>query len=149
MVDKLIRGKIFEIVIASLFIIISIPIWYNFDKKISNANITTLDDYNLTFKINNKNNNEELVVDNAYYLNKSYKIFLKINKDININKSSLTINGTKHSLNDFYREEFQGNYLYTIVSKDIIASTDTYDIKPDLIGNSIYYAYIFEENSNF
>ena len=58
MVDKLIRGKIIEIVVVLIFVIISIPLWDSFEKKISAAEVTTMEDYNMNFEVYNTNNKE-------------------------------------------------------------------------------------------
>ncbi len=149
MVDKLIRGKIFEIIIVIIMLGISFPIWQGFDERISKANITTVDDYNLEFDIHNNSKTEEITINNKYYLNKSYNIYLKVNKNIDLKNSYLLINGKSYFLEDFTRITHAGNYIYTIVSNYITARTDKYVIEPHIIGDTVYYAYIFEENTNF
>ena len=45
LVDKLIRGKIIEIVVVTGLVLASIPIWNGFQDRISKAEVMTLEDY--------------------------------------------------------------------------------------------------------
>ena len=86
MVDKLIRGKIIEIAVVIVFVIITIPVWQAFDKKISAANVTTMEDYNMNFDVTNLNTLDRIIVSNDYYINKNYTIYLVFNNMINQEK---------------------------------------------------------------
>jgi len=72
LVDKLIWGKIVEIIIVIGFVIISIPIWKNFEERFSTAKVTTLDDYNMYFDIYEENDIDTIIATNEYYINKNY-----------------------------------------------------------------------------
>lgn len=149
MVEKLIRGEIIEITIVILLIFVSIPIWKNFEEKISTANVTTLDDYNVSFDVYSLNEMDKIIVNNDYYINKNYKIMLVTDKKINTESSKLLINNKEYFISDFYRENKKGNYIYTLVDGYIIANSISYEIKPELLGENINYTYIFEEKSVF
>ena len=120
LVDKLIRGRIIEIIIVILLLLGSIPVWKSFESHISKAEV-----------------------------NKDYKIFLKVNKNVDKENSYLKINGKTYNLEDFYKKNKKGYYIYTIISDNIIASTKTYLVEPILEGNNINYSYILEENNVF
>ena len=128
---------------------VSIPIWRHFDEKVSAAQITKLEDYNLKFDIHNNSDYEELAVINDYYLTKNYSIYLKVNKDIDLEKSMITINNQDYNLESFAKTTSKGYYIYTLVNDYIMAGTKKYNITPHIVGNTVYYTYIFEENSNF
>ncbi len=149
MVDKLIRGRIIEIIIVIFMVLASIPAWKSFQNHISTAEVMKADNINLDFKIRNNSHCEQIVVSNDYPLNKTYKIFLKTNENVNEEESYLKINNTTYELKDFYKTKRGGNYLYTIVMDNISANSKTYFIEPQLAGNSVIYSYIFEENTIF
>lgn len=149
MIDKIIKGKIIEIAIVSIFVIVSVPIWQGFEKKISQANVTTLADYNLKYSITNNNGLEIINVLNKYYINKNYKILLRTSKDIDIRKSKIVINGITHFMDDFNIEKKGGYYTFTIISDYITADNHEFIINTKFAGDNIYYTYILEENSNF
>ncbi len=148
-VNKLIKGKIIEILVVLGLVFISIPVWHNFDKKISNAKVVDIDQYNLDFMIEHNDNGERLIVKNQYNLNKSFRILLRINKNVDINKSKILINDKTYKLTEFKQENKAGYYYFTIALDYIIQDIITYDVEPLLDGNVVNYAYIFEENINF
>lgn len=147
MINRLIRGAIIEIIITLMFVGASIPIWNSFLKKVSAANITTLDDLNLDFNIATYNNNDTIEVNNSYYINKNYKINLIVNKDINAEKSKVKINNIEYKLIDFECEKRNNKYIYTLINDYINASSETYKISPIIIGDANDYSYLFEEKS--
>ncbi len=149
MVNKLISERIYEICLVLIMVAITIPVWNNFAKHISQAELTTLDDYNLEFNLKNNLYSEQIEVNNPYTINKNYKIYLKVNKDIIVDNSILKINEQEHSLNEFNCQEKKDYYLYTIIADNIILSNKSYFIEPMLRGNSINYSYIFEEQTIF
>lgn len=149
MVDKLIRGKIFEIIVVILFVFISIPVWKSFEEKISAANVTTLDDYNVDFDVYSIDNTDRIIVNNSYYINKNYKIMLVVDKKLDTKNSKMLINSKEYNISDFYYEKEKGKYVYTIVDDYVIASSIYYNIKPELSGENTDYTYIFEEKSVF
>ena len=149
MVDKLIRGKIIEIAVVIVFVIITIPVWQAFDKKISAANVTTMEDYNMNFDVTNLNTLDRIIVSNDYYINKNYTIYLVVNNMINQEKSNIIINNELYKLEDFYSKKEKNNYVYTLVSDYLTASSALYDIKPEINGENNNYTYIFEEKTIF
>ncbi len=149
MVDKMIRGKVIEIIIVVILVIATIPVWQNFNKKMSSADITTLKDYNLKFSVSNTDNSDIVTISNDYYNNKSYKLLMKVNKDLDINSSKLVINNILYSLNDFTKYEEDDYYYYILANNYISGTSISYEIEPKFMGKSIYYAYVFEESNNF
>ena len=149
LVNKLIRGKIIEIIVVIFMVGLSIPVWYNFDKRISKANVIDIDDYNLVFGIEDRGNADIITVRNDYGINKSFKVTLRVNKEVNIDNSSLVVNNKIYKLSDFEQNK-KGSYTYfTIVTDYVVRNTLTYEVIPNLDGVIINYAYIFEENINF
>ncbi|MCM1053743.1 MAG: hypothetical protein NC483_07205 [Ruminococcus sp.] len=149
MVDKLIRGKIFEIVVVVSLVLITIPIWQNFNKKMSSAEITTLKDYNLKFSVSNTDSNDIITISNDYYNNKSYKLLMKVNKDLDTDSSKLVINNVLYNLSDFTKYEEEDYNFYILASNYISGTSVSYEIEPRFMGKTIYYAYVFEESNNF
>ncbi len=149
MVEALIRGKIIEIIIALSLLIISIPVWNTFGKILSSAEVMTVDDLHLDFDIESKEKGEILIITNQYGVNKSFRITLRVDKNVNIGKSSLIINDKSYGLNEFNKEKRENNYYFTIVADYITDEVLHYDITPNLYGKTTNYAYIFEENVNF
>ena len=145
LVGKLIRGKIVEITIVLVMVIVSIPVWNTFGKKISNANVIDIDQFNLAFAILDNGNSDTLTVTNDYRLNKSFRIVLRVN----IDNSSIIVNDKSYKLADFEQYKKGAYYYFNIVTDYVVAETLKYDVTPNLDGNIINYAYIFEENINF
>jgi len=148
LVDKLIRGKILEIAVVIVLVILTIPVWQSFDKKISAANVTTLDDYNINFNILNLKDTDRILVSNEYSINKKYTIYLVIN-DENLVNSNITINNQEYKLEDFYYKKDNNKYVYTLVNDHIAASLTIYDIKIESKTENTKYSYIFEEKNIF
>lgn len=149
MVDKLIRGKIIEIVIVTILVTLTIPIWQSFSERMSKADIMSLEDYNLAFSVSNNNNRDIVSISNDYYINKSYKLIMKVSKEIDIATSKVIINNISYNLEEFAKRENGGYYFYTLAANHISGKVDSYEIEPKLMGKSSYYAYVFEESNNF
>lgn len=149
MVDKLIRERIIEIVIVLILVVTSIPVWNNFDKKISEANILTADDCNLEFNHKNKGPKDILTVNNNYHINKKYKIFLELDKNIDITSSEIIINNKTYKLSDFYKETKRNKNIFTIVNEYITYLSSIYEVELKIDANDVYYTYNFEESNNF
>ena len=142
-------NRIIEVLLVIILVEISVPVWQSFAERANATPVTTIDDYSLQFTLHNNSNKEEIIVTNNYYLNKSYSIYLKVNKDIDLEKSTITINDKNYKLEDFYRLTDKDNYTYTIANDYLMAGSKTYNIIPHIVGMSVYYSYIFEENTNF
>lgn len=147
LVGKLIRGKIIEITLVIVFVLISIPVWQNFEKKVSEANVTTLEDYNIKFDVIH-NKTDKIIINNDYYINKNYKIFLITNKKIEQENSKIIINNKEYNINEFYQGRVMNNYVYTLIDDYILAETTYYEIKPILSNKDINYKYMFEESAD-
>ena len=149
MVDKLIWGKIVEIIIVIGFVIVSIPIWKNFEERFSTAKVTTLDDYNMYFDIYEENDTDTIIATNEFYINKNYKILLVVDEEIDVLNSTIKINEENYNLKDFYSENKGNKVIYTLVDTYISADTNYFDIKPSIIGKNINYSYDFVESNIF
>lgn len=149
LVDKLIRGKIIEITVVIVMVLLSIPVWDSFEDKISAANIMEIDDYNVSFDVTTDGNTDNIIVDNEYYINKQYKVLLVVDRKVDEENSNITINGKVYELSDFYYEKNRNNNIYTLVSDYIVADKVTYNITPNISGDNNNYSYIFEEKSIF
>ena len=149
MVDKLIRGKIVEIVVVLLMVIISIPVWNSFEDKISTANIMELDKYNLEFDIRKNTSSDLITINNNYYINKQYKLMIVVDNKVDENNSKIKINNTIYKLSDFKSEKDRNNKIYILINDFILANTVDYEISPSLNGKNSNYSYIFEEKSIF
>jgi len=149
LVDKLIRGRIIEIIVVVFLVVLSVPVWNNFDKKISEANILTAEDCNLKFDRRNKGTKDILTVSNTYHINKKYKIFLELNKDVNTTNSEIIINNKLYKLNDFYKETKKDKNIYTIVNEYIAYLSSEYEIELKIGSIDNNYTYNFEESNIF
>lgn len=147
--NKLIIGKIVEIAILTSLIGISIPIWSSFKEQISLANITTLKDYKMDFKINKNDSTDYIIIDNPYNIDKSFKVFLEVDKKVNPKKTVLIVNDEEYILDDFSYEEQNSTKKYTLIASNIAASFESYSIKLKISGKNKEYQYIFKENNNF
>ena len=146
MIKRMIWGKIFEIIIVITMVIISIPVWNSFEKKISAADIKTLDDYHLIFNTEKINNIDCIHVVNEYYINKNYKIKLVVDKDINENNSKIVLNNKEYILNEFNYTKKRGKLIYSIIDDYLYMESNNYDIIVNLDNNN-EYTYLFEEKS--
>ena len=144
MVDKLIRGRIIEIIIVLLFVLVSIPIWKAFQERYSMANVTTMDE----FKVNKYENTDNLLVQNDYYLFKNFKVFLKVDDNLDEN-TQVIINGIAHSVDEFSKEKKNNEYLYTLLVDSMYGGIKNYSIDVILANNNVNYNYVLEEIYNF
>jgi len=149
LIDKVIRGKIIEIIAVLLLVVTSIPVWNNFDKKISEANILTTDDCNLKFYHKNKGTKDIITISNDYHINKKYKILLELDKDIDTTNSEIIINNKTYKLNEFYKEVKRNKNIFTIVNEYITYLASSFEIELKFDIKDISYTYNFEENNNF
>lgn len=149
MINKLIRGKIIEIIVVIVLVVCSIPIWQNFERKISAASITTADDYNLSFKVEKNGSKELLIVNNNYHINKTYKIQLELDKNVSPNDIIISINGENYYLDNFDKKEKRNKQIYTLINNYISFITNTYEIELKTPLKNLSYTYNFEESVNF
>lgn len=149
MINKLIRGRIIEIIVVIVLVVCSIPIWHNFERKISSASITTADDYNLSFKVEKNGSKELLTVNNNYHINKTYKIQLELDKNVSPDDIIISINGENYYLDNFDKKEKRNKQIYTLINNYISFITNTYEIELKTPLKNLSYTYNFEESVNF
>lgn len=149
MINKLIRGRIIEIIVVIILVGLSIPVWQNFERKISSASITTAEEYNLEFKIETKGKKEVLTVNNRYHINKKYKIFLEIDEKVSTSDTKIVINNEIYDLDSFNREKKKNKYIYTLINDYITFLSSSYEIEFLTPEKNISYTYNFEESINF
>lgn len=149
MINKLIRGRIIEIIVVIVLVVCSIPIWQNFERKISSASITTADDYNLSFKVEKNGSKELLTVNNNYHINKTYKIQLELDKNVSPDDIIISINGENYYLDNFDKKEKRNKQIYTLINNYISFITNTYEIELKTPLKNLSYTYNFEESVNF
>ena len=147
-INKLIIGKVVEIIVAIMLVGLSIPAWHNFSIVIGEANTIKKEDYHLIYNEITKNEIDFLTVKNNYALNKNYTIYLEVKKETDLN-TEIFINNKNYILKDFIYEENKENKRYTLINKNILNTTDAYKIKLNFEKNKVDYNYIFEENNNF
>lgn len=137
-----------EIIIVIILVIATIPVWMNFDERISKAAIMSIDNYNLDFSIEEASNMDIIYISNDYYINKSYRLLLKLSKDVDTS-STIIINKRRHDLDDFFRYESGGYYFYTLSADHISGELIVFQIEPRLMGKDVNYTYVLEESNNF
>ena len=147
-INILIIGKVIEISIVIILVGLSIPAWNVFAAKIGNSNIIKIEDCKLNFKEKKENETDFLTIENNFAINKNYIIYLETNKNIAYN-TEIFINNKSYRLIDFYIEELENNIRFTLIDKNIVASTDAYNIKINNQEAGLKYSYIFKETNNF
>ncbi len=148
LIDKLIRYRLIEIVVVITLVLSTIPIWQRFDTLISQANITTLDSYNLNFNIEHKNK-DIITINNDYNINKNYIVYLMLDVQDSLKLISIIINNKEYNLDNFYYQKDKNKCIYTILNDYITASYEIYEITLKFSENNIKYDYVFEEKSIF
>jgi len=146
-INKLMFGKIIEISIIIVLVGLSIPAWSAF-AKIGDINVIKIEDCKLNFQEKRENETDFLTIENNYAINKNYKIYLETNMNVSL-ETIVLINNKKYTLNDFYRKEANNNRVFTLIDKNIVATTDAYNIKVKTSDKANTYHYIFEEINNF
>lgn len=149
MINKLIRGRIIEIIVVIILVGLSIPVWQNIERRISSASITTAEEYNLEFKIETKGTKEVLTVNNRYHINKKYKIFLEIDENASTSDTKIVINNEIYNLDSFNCEKKRNKYIYTLINDYITFLSSSYEIEFLTSEKNISYTYNFEESINF
>jgi len=149
MLNKLLLKNIAEIFFVITFIIISIPVWHNFEYHLSKAKVSTVEDYSLTFNLTKAYYSSEIKVDNPYNINKNFQIKIKIDQKYNLKNSNISINGTTYSWDSFAKTNISHYDIYTLVDDYVSASEKKYLIKLISPKKNIKYNYIFTEKNNF
>lgn len=148
MIDKLIRARIIEIFVVIILVIATLPIWHNFDEKVSAATVNSYDNLNLNFYTYKYNNSDRIIVNNSHDITKKYKINIVTKNQIS-NDTIIEINNKKYSIGQFYQLRKNQNYIYTIVNNEITHDQKLYEIKHNLKENGVKFTYNFEEEDNF
>lgn len=143
-INKLIFGKVIEIWVIIGLVGLSIPAWSAFAAKIDEVDIIKKEDCKLNYNEKSKNEVDYLTIENNYAINKNYKIYLETIKNIDLS-TEIIINNKGYILNDFYRSEEENTIRFTLIDRNVVASTDAYNI----IVKADEYKYIFEEINNF
>lgn len=148
MVNKLIRRRKIEIILVLLFVIISIPLWQYLEKEL-NARLTNAleEETKLELALNHVGGYDNVIVNNAYTVDKKYELLLITNK--NCNDLTITMNQSKYLLADFFKEKDENNYVYTLAIDDIKGSRKGYKIILNLENKDISYYYKLEELTYF
>lgn len=148
MVDKMIRNTKIEIILIIIFIIISIPLWIYFKQELnSKLALATKNETNLELVLNNIDGYDNVIVNNAYQVNKKYRILLITEE--NCDNLYITINKAKYKLSDFSKEKIDNNYIYILTTKTIKGTRDGYKIDLDLQNKNVNYYYKLEELTDF
>ena len=148
MVDKMIRNTKIEIILIVLFIIISIPLWFYLKQEL-NSNFTQAiaSETKLDLILNNNDGFDNVIVNNAYQVNKKYRILLVV--DENCDHSDIIINKVKYQLDSFEKKQVDDSYVYILTTKTIKGTRDGYKIDLDLQNKSVNYYYKLEELTDF
>lgn len=147
-INRLIVGKVIEISIVIILVGLSIPAWNAFAAKIGDINVINIEDCKLNFKEKKENATDFLTIENNYAINKNYRVYLDIDKNIDFS-TEIVINNKRYILNDFYYKEKENNIRFTLIDKNIVAAIDAYNIQLKVANESNEYRYIFEEINNF
>lgn len=148
MVDKIIKAKIIEILIVILIVIISIPTWNYFNKKIdTNLEKTLASINNLELKTNNIDGYDNVIVSNSSTTNKKYQLLLIT--DQNYNNIKITINENTRLLEDYPHKREENFYVYTISEEAIKGSQRGYKITLNVNKNMLNYHYELKELTYF
>lgn len=147
--NKIITGKMIEIVIMLTVLGVSIPIWDSFEEKIAKANISTLEDYKMSFTIDKKETGDQVIAENPYNINKNFKIYLEVDKENNDDNSKIKVNNEEYQLKEFEHQEIDNHLLYILVDNYLTAGVESYDICLNMNKDNNSYRYLFEENNIF
>ncbi len=148
MVDKMIRNTKIEITLIIIFIIISIPLWIYFKQELNSQLALAIEgETKLDLFLNNIDGFDNVIVNNAYQVNKKYRILLVTDK--NCDNSSITINTIKYQLDNFEKRKVDDNYIYVLTTKTIKGTRDGYKIDINLQNKNVNYYYKLEELTDF
>ena len=148
MVDKMIINTKIEITLIIIFIIISIPLWIYFKQELNSQLALAIEgETKLDLFLNNIDGFDNVIVNNAYQVNKKYRILLVTDK--NCDNSSITINTIKYQLDNFEKRKVDDSYIYVLTTKTIKGTRDGYKIDINLQNKNVNYYYKLEELTDF
>ena len=148
MVDKMIRNTKIEITLIIIFVIVSIPLWFYLKQELNSQLALAIEgETKLDLFINNIDGFDNVIVNNAYQVNKKYRILLITEE--NCDNLYITINKAKYKLSDFSKEKIDNNYIYILTTKTIKGTRDGYKIDLDLQNKNVNYYYKLEELTDF
>ncbi len=144
MVDKTIKTKIIEILIIILIVIISIPTWNYFNRKIEmNLQKTLAGLNNLELKTNNVDGYDNVIVGNSSTTNRKYQLLLIADK--NYNNIKITINENTKLLENYPHKKEKDFFVYIISEEAIKGSQRGYKITLNINKNMLNYHYKLKE----
>lgn len=144
----MIRNTKIEITLIIIFIIISIPLWIYFKQELNSQLALAIEgETKLDLFLNNIDGFDNVIVNNAYQVNKKYRILLVTDK--NCDNSSITINTIKYQLDNFEKRKVDDNYIYVLTTKTIKGTRDGYKIDINLQNKNVNYYYKLEELTDF
>lgn len=148
MVDKMIINTKIEITLIIIFIIISIPLWIYFKQELNSQLALAIEgETKLDLFLNNIDGFDNVIVNNAYQVNKKYRILLVTDK--NCDNSYITINKREYQLDNFEKRKVDDNYIYVLTTKTIKGTRDGYKIDINLQNKNVNYYYKLEELTDF
>lgn len=137
-----------EITLIIIFIIISIPLWIYFKQELNSQLALAIEgETKLDLFLNNIDGFDNVIVNNAYQVNKKYRILLVTDK--NCDNSSITINTIKYQLDNFEKRKVDDSYIYVLTTKTIKGTRDGYKIDINLQNKNVNYYYKLEELTDF
>ena len=144
----MIRNTKIEITLIIIFIIISIPLWIYFKQELNSQLALAIEgETKLDLFLNNIDGFDNVIVNNAYQVNKKYRILLVTDK--NCDNSSITINTIKYQLDNFEKRKVDDSYIYVLTTKTIKGTRDGYKIDINLQNKNVNYYYKLEELTDF
>lgn len=144
----MIRNTKIEITLIIIFVIVSIPLWIYFKQELNSQLALAIEgETKLDLFLNNIDGFDNVIVNNAYQVNKKYRILLVTDK--NCDNSSITINTIKYQLDNFEKRKVDDNYIYVLTTKTIKGTRDGYKIDINLQNKNVNYYYKLEELTDF
>ena len=148
-INKLIFHYICEILIVIILVGVSIPLWKTFDKaniahianSYSNMNYLYL---NVKRFISDKDSLDEIKVINDTNTLRNYKLIMKVDKTIKLDKVIFEEKNIDLSKNK-YKEDEKYNY-YLLTENSLIAGFKIYNLEFNELNNGITYEIIESKN---
>ena len=137
-----------EITLIIIFVIVSIPLWFYLKQELNSQLALAIEgETKLDLFLNNIDGFDNVIVNNAYQVNKKYRILLVTDK--NCDNSSITINTIKYQLDNFEKRKVDDSYIYVLTTKTIKGTRDGYKIDINLQNKNVNYYYKLEELTDF